>query len=427
MFSRVTKIFERNDFIRNSLSLTIGTTVAQLFPLLIYPILGRIYNPQQFGLLASITAIVSILSVCSTGKYEMSILIAEKDSDAANITLLSLLLSIIFLTISLVPLYICREVFLGANESELNSSWILVCPFSAFCIAVFTCYNEWCVRKKYYKRLSINKITNSISISSGKLLCGFLNFTSNGLIIGDLLGRFLTAIACVIRIIKKDFNIFKSISYRGMVSQAKRFIEFPKFTMPAQLLNALGMSLPVLLIGRYYNAEELGYYSMASNVLALPINVISLSIRDVFRQKANEKYKEQGSFRSIFIRTFRVVSIVAISGATTIYYFLPKIFEVILGADWTKAGYYTQIMLPMIVVDFIAMSLSGVLTITEKLKQSLYWQIYYVSVSILSIFVGGIFFEEIESTLVLFTISRLSAYIYLLIISYYYSGKHGKN
>ena len=243
--------------------------------------------------------------------------------------------------------------------------------------------------------------------------------------LGDIIGRVITAIICIFRVVKRDLSIFKLVSIKGMLCQAKRFKEFPLFTMPAQLLNTLGASIPILMI-RYFYDNELGYYSMAYSVMILPVSVVSYAVRDVFRQKAYEEYKLKGSFNKLFVTILKYISIISIVVALIVYPFLPEIFSFVLGDKWLTSGCYAQILLPMIVVDFIAMSISGVLTITENLKQALIWQIYFVLISIVSIFLGGIFFDNIESTLSLFSFLRLTAYLYLIIVSYYYSKGYGK-
>lgn len=205
--------YKNSSFARNALTLTIGTTIAQFLPLLIYPVLARIYSPEQFGILASLTSLISILTVISTGKYEFAILVAKDDKDAANITCLSLVISALFLLFILLPLFFFRDEVgrLCGNNSEY---WILICPFAAFFINIFNCYNEWCVRKKYYFNLSINKITNSVSVTLGKLLFGFTKFQNSGLIIGDIIGRIITALCCVFRVLNKDWVIFKKVTYK---------------------------------------------------------------------------------------------------------------------------------------------------------------------------------------------------------------------
>ena len=57
LFARI----KSSDFARNSLTLSGGVAVAQVLPFLFYPVLGRIFTPAEFVLMAVITSIVSVL------------------------------------------------------------------------------------------------------------------------------------------------------------------------------------------------------------------------------------------------------------------------------------------------------------------------------------------------------------------------------
>ena len=77
------------------LTLCTGTLVAQLISLAFYPILGRLFTPEDFGLLATISSIVSFVTILGTGKYEQAILIAENRRKAAALVVLSLICSLL--------------------------------------------------------------------------------------------------------------------------------------------------------------------------------------------------------------------------------------------------------------------------------------------------------------------------------------------
>ena len=421
MRSILSRFSIKSEFVKNAITLTFGTSVAQAFPLLLYPILARIFSPADFGLLTTLTSITSILVVLATGKYESCILIADSKNDAANIVGLTLLLSFIFLFISFIVLQLFSYKFVTWLNAPDLKMWLFVCPISAYVIIIFNCYNEWCVRNKYFVSLSWNKITNSAATTLSKLLFGFVKVVSNGLIIGDLIGRIISAGGCVFRALQKDrFELFQ-MSIKRMRYLAKRYFEFPKFSLPAQLLNTLGLTLPVLMIGAYFNSTEVGYYAMTMNVLTVPISVISVAIRDVFRQRANEEYVRTGSCKKIYTRLLKILIFWGVLGLLILLFALPGIFSIVLGIKWRIAGEYSQILLPMMAIDFVAMSLSGVLIITERVKIILYWQMYYAGITIISLLLGCVIFKDVKISLVCFSIGRSTAYLLEIFLSYKYS------
>jgi len=426
LFKKIRNRFPiKGEFARNALTLTVGTSVAQAFPMLFYPILGRIFTPAEFGLLATLSSITAILTVIASGKYESSILIANTKKEAADIVGLVLTLSFVFLFFAFIILQLSAQKLSGwFNEPELHK-WLFICPITAFVTIIFNCYNEWCVRNKYFVNLSWNKITNAAATTLSKVFLGFVKITGNGLVAGDVIGRTISAGTCVYRAIKKDKDTLVQISYKRFKPISLKYIEFPKFTMPDQLLSQIGGTFPILFIGAYYNSIEVGYYAMTMNVLSIPISVIGAAVRDVFRQRANDDYIKRGNCTVIYKRLLKNLSLAGIVGSIPLFFLLPGLFSFVLGKQWLVAGEYSQILLPMITLSFISMSLSGVLIITGKMKISMYWQIYYVLITIISLLLGLFISKDVKVALIFFAVGRSSAYLLYIFLSYKFS--KGKN
>ena len=416
------------DFVKNSIVLSSGVGLAQVLPLLFYPLLGRIFTVDEFGLLATLTAITSILVVVATGKYESGILIANGKREAASLAVLSLLLAGAFLAVA----YVIMQFFMDdllcrwLNESELYK-WLFICPLSAFSIVVFNVYNEWCVREKYFKGLSANKIVNSGAIVLGKVVCGLTKVLPQGLVVGDTVGRVVTAAVCWWRAMKLDGSWFQQVTWSDIKAGARRYIEFPKYNMPGQLLNAVGMQAPLLLIAAFFNKTEVGYFSMAMAVFAIPITVISGALRDVFRQRANDDFKATGSCRAVYKKLFLPLSVAALAALLLLVWFLPWFTTLFLGKQWLAAGVYSQYLAPAMALSFVANSMSGVFIVAEKLKALFYWQVYYVVSTLAAVIVGGYYFKSMTVTVILFSIMRGSAYLLSIIMTYIISkGKQNK-
>ncbi|MHA2100262.1 MAG: oligosaccharide flippase family protein [Candidatus Kariarchaeaceae archaeon] len=421
------RILIKGEFAKNAITLTIGTSIAQAIPMLFYPVLGRIYTPAEFGLLAMLTSITAILVVLATGKYESSVLIADSKKDAANIVGLVLFMSISILIISFLVLQLLSEqIAEWFNEPNLKK-WLFICPISAYAIIILYCYNEWCIRNKYFISLSWNKIINSAAITICKVLFGFVKFINSGLIVGDIIGRVISAVVVIFRALRKDRTALSEISFPRMKLLAKRYVKFPKFILPAELINVIGFSLPVFIIGIYFNSIEVGYYSMTMNVLLIPIGVISVAIRDTFRQRANEEYIKTGSCVKIFKQLLKLLTFWGIIASFILFFALPSIFSIVLGEQWRIAGEYSQILLPMITINFVATSLWGVFIIIEKTHIELYLQIYYTGITLFSLLLGCIISQNIKTCLMFFAIGRSSSYLLNIILSYWYSKRERTN
>lgn len=411
-----------SDFAKNSLTLSAGVALAQVLPFLFYPLLGRIFTAEEFGLLATLTSITSVLAVLGSGKYESGILIADNKLEAANLAVLSVCLGAVVMLLSwlLMQFVLLQPLTAMLHEPDLPR-WIYVCPVAAFSIIVFNVYNEWCVREKYFKALSVNKIVNSSAIALSKTFLGFVRLSSQGLVVGDLAGRIISAVGCAVRALLKDGHTFFQVTWRGMRSCAAKFKEFPIFTMPGQLLNTLGQAFPILLIGAFFNKTEVGYFSMAMTLFAIPINIISTALRDVYRQRANEEIRTQGHCIASFDRLLALLVLTGVGACLLLVWFLPQLMTLFLGPQWTVAGHYAQILAPAMVLSFIAGPLSGIFFVTDKLRQFFYWQVLYAVTTLVSVLLGGWYFGTMEATLILFSAFRGLTYLASILMTRHYA------
>lgn len=411
-----------SDFIKNSLTLSSGVAIAQVLPFLFYPVLGRIYTPAQFGLLAVITSIVSILAVVGSGKYESGILVAKDKLEAAHLAALSVIVGFVIMAViwPIVQILFAGKLAEWMNEPDLPR-WLYVCPISAFSIIVFSVYNEWCVREKYFKALSVNKMVNAGAITLGKVFLGFVHLVSQGLVIGDMIGRIVSALGCAIRALLTDGATFRQVRLSGLLQSAVKYKEFPLYTMPGRLLNTLGQSMPVLLLTAFFNADQAGYFSMATMVFVLPITVIGNTLGDVYRQRANEEFQQTGQCLKSFDKILKLTVLMGFGALVVLVWFLPWLMKVILGSEWYIAGQYAQILAPMMVLSFIANPLSGLFIVADKLKHFFFWQVLYVIASIVPIWLGNAFFGTIEATLILYAVMMGAVYLTSILMTRHFA------
>lgn len=422
MLKQLRKQLFSSEFIKNSLTLSGGVAVAQILPFLFYPVLGRIYTPEQFGLLAVITSIVAVMFVIGSGKYEGGILIAKDKNEAAHLAALSLLMGFVVMAVvwPLVHIFIGDNIVNWMHEPELKQ-WLFVCPISAFSIIVFNTYNEWCVREKYFKALSVNKMVNAGATTLGKLFFGFVNMFSQGLVIGDMVGRVISALGCALRAFCKDGATFRKVHIQGILQCAVKYREFPLYTMPGRLLNTLGQYMPVLLLTAFFDAEHAGLFSMSTMVFVLPISVIGNTLGDVYRQRANEEFKTRGQCLSSYDKLLKLTAMMGVGALLVVVWFLPWLMKIVLGAEWYKAGYYAQILAPMMVLSFIANPLSGLFVVADKLRLFFLWQVLYVVASIVSIVGGHLLFGTIEATLIIYAAMMGSVYLTCILMTRHFA------
>jgi O-antigen/teichoic acid export membrane protein len=75
----------KNNFIKNILILATGTAFSQIIIFISLPIITRLYSVNEFGILSLFIAIVAIISLISSLRYESAIMLPKSEKNALSL------------------------------------------------------------------------------------------------------------------------------------------------------------------------------------------------------------------------------------------------------------------------------------------------------------------------------------------------------
>lgn len=364
-------------FIRNVATLITGTTVAQVIPIAISPILTRLYTPDDFGLLALYMSVVGLVAVVSTLRYELAIVQPQHDNDAKAIVLLSaLLLGIIsFLCLLFAIFYNIFELDFF-NNKEIGVLLYLM-PLSVFCIGGFNIINYWLLRQDAYKKMSLGKMIQGGS--GGIFQLFFVFFKSYGLMIGQVLGQFI-ALCYMLWLSRSDLKSLHSIDRKVMIKNLKQYIDMPKYSTFGALMDNMSSNLPIFILNYFFNNFIVGIFSFTSRILSAPSALVSAAVSQAVYKKVNDMNgKEEGNISIFILKISFGLFVLFFPFAICIWFFGEKIFAFIFGDEWIQAGSYARIIIFAIMIKFIVSPLSVVLAIQKNIRLGLIWQFLHVT------------------------------------------------
>lgn len=427
MIKKLIKKFTSSEFNRNSLTLISGTTLAQLLPIAVSPILTRIYSPEDFGVLALFTSIVMIFTIIGNGRYELAIVLPKKDSYAINIWALTLYIAAFISGVLLVLMLIFHDFFVKILNNPNIAGWIYLAPFIVFFTSVFNSLNYLNTREKKFKQIAIVKIIRSGVIAILQLGLYFVGSGFTALISGYSSGQFASAAGFGVGMRKRK-ELIKKINKPTMIAMAKRYKRFPQFTMIGSLFNRLTTELPNIFISTLFNAATLGFYSLSYRILTVPSSFIGMSIGQVYMKQATEEKQNT----NVAIKTFKsVVKKMIILGLpifTFLFFFSEWIFAFVFGEEWCIAGKYAQIISPLLFIRFIVSPVSVTLSVFEEQVVSLFLQLGLLISVIISFSVTWLANLKFLDFLYIFVALLVTYYLFFLFILYKAAqGKLSKN
>ncbi|MEA3521806.1 MAG: oligosaccharide flippase family protein, partial [Campylobacterota bacterium] len=303
-----------------------GTTIAQAIPIAISPILTRMYTPEDFGMFALYMSVASILSVIATGRYELAIMLPKKDEDAINIVALSIVISFFVSFISFLIVFIFNAQITNLLGSPEISNWLYFIPITVLLTGVYQSFNYWSNRKKQYKRLAMSRVVQSGVAGSTNLGMGFAGFGSSGLILGGVLGQFISTTILGRLVWNEDKDRFVHIKRLKIIVLAKKYINFPKFDLMASFINIFSNQVIHILFTTVFNPIIAGFYYLTQRIIGLPISIVSKSIGDVFKEQASKDFKKMKNAKTIYISTFKKLFVLALLPSLLLYFFSVNIF-----------------------------------------------------------------------------------------------------
>jgi O-antigen/teichoic acid export membrane protein len=423
MVSLIQKLKPKSEFSRNVLTLMTGTTIAQAIPIAISPILTRIYTPEDFGVFALFIAITAIFGSIANGRYELAIMLPKKDEDAINIFALGFIIVTSLSLFLLLLVVFFNSYFTKLLGNDEISFWLYFVPLTVFFTGLWNILNYFNNRKKQYKDLRNATILKSIVSAIIQLSIGFVKQGPTGLITATIIPQFL-ANTRLLKNIFKDKLLVSKISKVKVIALAKRYKDFPKFSMWAGLLNSLSLNLTNILMSTFYSVATLGFYSLVQRVLGMPTSLIGGSIGQVFFQQATKEKQKTGKAINTFNSTVKKLLIIGLPSFGILFFIVEDLFAFVFGEEWRIAGVYAQIVVPLFFIRFIIGTISIMNMVFLKNKNGLIFQFCLLLVSLLSLMFSAQF--NLEFTTFLYMLTYSSCFVYVGFGIYLNQLKKGK-
>jgi lipopolysaccharide exporter len=402
---------QRSSFFSNVLKLVSGSTLAQAITILTAPIVSRLFAPEAFGVLNVFTSLIGIVSIVICLRYEYAIMLPEDNKDAINILALSLVIAFGISLTAGVILLILGHPLVNLLKSPDFYRFLWLIPIALLIQGFFAALNYWNSRTKHFGRLSIARVSASITTSAlpiGLALLG--DATAAVLVFSYLAGTFVFASVLGTQVLKENRSLMiRSIQGSRMLANLKRYRKFPLVDSWSSFINNLSWQLPSLMLLYFFTETVVGYYSLSNRVIVLPMTLLGSAIAQVFYQRTSELRSNPESLSRSVELVFRRLSALGLFPAVILGIAGPELFRIIFGANWVEAGRYAQILSPWMFVLFISSPLSNLFATLERQELALMVNSVILVSRFAALVIGGLT-QNIYLTLIIWSASGVLIY-----------------
>ncbi|MGY1846813.1 lipopolysaccharide biosynthesis protein [Blastococcus sp. SYSU DS1021] len=353
------------------MAVVLGSAFGQGVGLLASPILARLFEPADFGVLTVFTAMVAMLASVASGRLEAAIPLPTANRVATALAWAAIVTAFGFSALVAVAWLAVGDAAAHALRAESIASLWWLLSIGVFATAASQILTGWLVRLQHYKALGSRAFAHGVTTAGIQVATGALALRPVGLLFGVVAGQ----LAASGGLASRDGLLRQPRpSCADMWTAVKRYRRFPMTASWSALLNAAGLHVPLILLSVFYGQAVVGLVGLTVRVLAAPLALLGRSVAQVYQGDLTAKLRSKAGGLQVALRA-AVVRLIFVSLIPTsaILAFGPDLFAFIFGAPWEESGRYAQLLAVGYAAQLAVSPISPTLLALERQGAQLGW------------------------------------------------------
>jgi len=391
-----------------------GNGAARLIGVAFIPLLTRIYSPEDFGVLAVFSSLVLILAPMLALRFVLALPLPRSNALAINVFFLCLLGISVQIGVMGVLLLLFGDKLLKSFSVLDSVFWLWLLLAGAAASACFELLTLWSTRMRDYRIIAVSQLLQVGLAESSKTILGLLAFKPVGLLLGQVIGHVAGSTSLLLKHFHEIAALKRHVSLSRIWVGFRRYADFPRFRLPAQLLLALSMQSPPLLTAVLFDTATTGQYGLALMALLLPMNLLGYSVgRAYFAEVSHLGVHQVAEIRILTRKVTTLMLAVGLPVALFLFITGPFLFSFLFGERWLLAGQIASALAPYLAFQFIASPITQVFNVVGT--QADYLRIYFRQVALTAIPFGAAPYFDADIIAVATFLSVTLSFHYLLI------------
>lgn len=262
-------------------------------------VIARILLPSDYGLIGMLAIFIALSNTIVASGFNFAIIQTKKVN---NVQLSTILYTNILLGILLYALlYACSGLIADFYKLEILSVLVKVIGINILINSTTLVQKSILSRNLQFKKLTIINLTSSVLSGFIGIIAAYSGYGVWSLVIQTITRNLL--IAMLLWIIGRWMPLlafrFKSV---------KQLFAFGSKLLASNIINVIFDNLYLIIIGKYYNAKELGFYTRAYQFNQFPSLSITSIIIQVFLPVFSKIQDEKERIISAYRKSIKLVA-----------------------------------------------------------------------------------------------------------------------
>lgn len=309
--------------------------ISQLFQFIVGIILARILSPKEFGLIGMITIFIAVADAFINSGFSQALIrkIECDQKDYSTAFYFNIVLSVFFYILIFISAPLISNFY---NQPELTNI-LRVLGLLLFISAASIVQQAILIRAVNFRLMT--KITFVSSLVSGVIAIAMALYGYGvwSLAVKMLLNNFLKTVLLWI------FNSWKPL----LIFSRSAFMEMYSFgykLLASSLINTTYQNIYYLIIGKFFNVIELGYFTRADQFTKLPSQTLTKSLQRVAFPVLSEIQIDDQRLKNGYKRFIKVTMFLNATVMCMIAALSEPFILVLIGHKWVYTVPYLQLL-----------------------------------------------------------------------------------
>ena len=411
IFSRL----RQSAFVKNVLIVMTGTAAAQAIGFALTPVISRLYSPSDFGVFGSFDAVLTVIAAGVTLDYSQAVMLPKEKKDAINLFMLSCASAVIFCIISLAACLLLPGYLQGLMKAP--NVWVLPMLVAAILVTGMnqSC-QAWCVRVKAFKATSASQVIRSLSSSGMQIGFGLFRGGSVWLIVSSILADIFASVNLARVVVRDVWASRRDIEWPLMRRLARDYRDFPMYSASMNVINALSMGLPVLLLTHYFGIAVAGAYAFGVRILSAPMALILRALRQVLFQKAAETKNQGDRLMPLYVKITGGLFAMAFLPALALIIWSPPLFAWLFGSQWQQAGEFARYLTVWLLFMFCNLPSVLFARVIRIQRKMFFFDVVLLTARALVLIIGGMYLTALHTIMLFSIFSAVMNVVFIVIV-----------
>ena len=361
-----------------TLTLLAGGALAQLVPLLLWPVIARFFSPAAMGSFTQFSTVAAALAVAACLRYDWALPMAQKDPEAHALLALSW-------RIGLAAVLLCAPMGWALHAAGLLPMPALL-PLAVGFSALAQVLMMWANRARRFQTMAFSRVIQWGGAAVGQLVLGYLLWRTTGeaplgtdaawaLIVAPMAAQ---ALASFWLLRPAPVGGWRTVMlpaskalHSAMRTVAYRYRDFPLINTPHAFLGTLQDAFAVALLVAMTGEASAGFWGLALRYLKAPSTLIGTAVSQaLYPRLANS---EPAAARRMVRQLMLLLGVLALAFMALLMLAGPWLFSTVFGSSWLEAGELARALSPYIAAHFVAAPLAVVTMAWQAQRWAFRW------------------------------------------------------